>query len=310
MRMLLSLVPMAALISTGCVDFADFGDSHQYKEDFHYSYPLSNGGTLALENTNGSVEISGWEQNTVEVNGTKYASTQHLLDGVKVDTSVSSGSVRIRTTRPFESRGGAGAEYRIRVPRKVLLDTIATTNGPIRVEDLEGNVRLRSTNGSIRTHKVHGEVTAHTTNGNLEALEVDGNTMLETNNGNIQTEMSHGSLEARTTNGSINAAVADAASNWPVRLHSTNGRIELKVRGATIPDVRADTSNSSVTLELPRGANARVKAHTSNSAITSDFEISAQGGTHSKHDLEGSIGSGGPLLDLSSRNGAIKILRF
>src|SRR5271165_2493640 len=261
MRLLLPVLPaaLATLLSTGCVDFADFGDSHQYKEDFHYSYPLSSGGTVALENTNGSVEISGWEQNTVEINGTKYASTKYLLDGVKVDTAVSSGSVRIRTTRPFDTRGGSGVEYRIRVPRKALLDTIATTNGAIRVEDLEGNARLRSTNGAIRTRKVHGEVFAHTTNGNLEAQDVNGNVILETTNGGIQAEMAHGSLEAKTTNGSIHAAVDDATANWPVRLHSTNGRIELKVTGGTIPDVRAETSNSSVSLQLPQGANARVR---------------------------------------------------
>jgi hypothetical protein len=34
------------------------------------------------------------------------------------------------------------------------------------------------------------------------------------------------------------------------------------------------------------------------------------GGTKSKTELEGTIGSGGPTLDLSSSNGSIKILKY
>lgn len=297
------------LTLTSCIDFADMGPSDRYKEDFHYSYPLSTGGTVTLENANGSVEISGWEQDKVEINGTKYASTKDLLDAVKIETSASSGAVRIRTSRPLDWHGNGGARYSIRVPRKALLDSIVTTNGSIRVDDLDGNARLRSTNGTIRAGKIHGELEAHTTNGNVEAMDVDGNSKLRTSNGNIKADASHGTLEAETTNGSIRVALADPSAGWPVRLHSTNGSIEARIRGGKLPDVRAETTNSSLTLYIPRDASARVRAHTSHSSISSDFDLSG-GSERSKTSLEGSIGSGGPILDLSSTNGSIKILKM
>ena len=307
-------VPLTVLAVglTGCIDFADFGDSQRYKEDFHLNFPLASGGTLSIDNSNGSVEIIGWEQNTVDVNGTKFASTKSLLDEVKVDASASSGnSVRIRTVRPMDihGHGNAGAQYRIRVPRKALLDSIVTTNGSIRIEDIDGTARLRSTNGSIRVQKLHGDVEANTTNGGLEMRGVDGNANLRTTNGSIQAEVAHGSFEARTSNGSVNATLTDAAANWPVKAHSTNGHIELRITGAKLPDVRAETSNSSVTLYLPQNASARVRAHTSHSRVTSDFEV-VTSGSLSKTDLEGNIGSGGPVLELSSTNGSIKILKL
>lgn len=305
-----SLLPAALVLGlTGCLDFADFGDSDRYKEDFHYSYPLTPGGTVSVDNSNGSVEISGWEQNTVEINGTKYARSKMLLDEVKIETNASTGSVRIRTIRPVDNHGGSGARYTIHVPHKVLLDTIATTNGSIKVEDVDGNARLKSTNGSIRTHQVHGQVDANTTNGALEAQEQDGNANLHTTNGSIKVEGTHGSLDAITTNGSITASLASPAANWPLKLHSTNGHIDLTLKGSPIPDVRADTSNSSITLHLPENVNARVRAVTSHSSVSSDFDVLVQG-IKGKSELEGTIGSGGPTVDLSSSNGSIKILKY
>ena len=45
-----------------------------------------------------------------------------------------------------------------------------------------------------------------------------------------------------------------------------------------------------------------------NSNITTDFEMRLRGEI-SKHHIEGSIGSGGPLIDLSTSNGSIRILK-
>jgi hypothetical protein len=56
------------------------------------------------------------------------------------------------------------------------------------------------------------------------------------------------------------------------------------------------------------GVNARLSAHTSNSSIETDFEIRAQGEL-SKNRLEGVLGSGGPLIDLNTSNGSIRLVK-
>jgi hypothetical protein len=63
-------------------------------------------------------------------------------------------------------------------------------------------------------------------------------------------------------------------------------------------------------VRMPSSAGAMVRAHTSNSSITSDFDVSVHSGMISKHRLEGKIGAGGPLLDLGTSNGGIKLLRM
>ncbi|MCC6366797.1 MAG: hypothetical protein IT165_25025, partial [Bryobacterales bacterium] len=55
--------------------------------------------------------------------------------------------------------------------------------------------------------------------------------------------------------------------------------------------------------------NARLKASTSNSSINSEFDLTVHGSL-SKNRLDGTIGSGGPLINLSSSNGAIRIQKL
>ncbi len=304
------------LALAGCHEWGDWGPSDRFREDFHYSYTLNPGGTLSIDNFNGAVEISGWDQNTVEVNGTKYASSKEYLDDVKIDVSDTPGVIRIRTIRPSMSSGGYGARYTIRVPKRVMLDEINTSNGLIRVDGIDGTARLRTSNGPVRIERLKGDLNARTSNGGIYLRDYDGNARLQTSNGSIEAEASRGSFEAETSNGKIEATLNDPAANWPVKLHTSNGHIELNIKGAKVPDVRADSSNSSIVVRLPASANARVRASTSrHSSITSDFDTlmslaNDDDRRHRHSDVEGTIGNGGPLIDLSTRNGSIKILKL
>jgi DUF4097 and DUF4098 domain-containing protein YvlB len=198
-----------------------------------------------------------------------------------------------------------GARYSIRVPRKVILDRIVSSNGGIRADGTDGYARLKTSNGSIKAHGHNGEFDAQTSNGSIEATDQTGNATLHTSNGGIRVEMNQGSLDAGTSNGSITARMAKPDSAAPVRLSSSNGHIELTMDA--MRDVHVNTSNSSILVRIPPDANARIRARTSNSSITSDFDVR---GEKSKHTLDGTIGSGGPLVDLSTSNGGIRLLRL
>jgi DUF4097 and DUF4098 domain-containing protein YvlB len=95
----------------------------------------------------------------------------------------------------------------------------------------------------------------------------------------------------------------------PVRLHTSNGSVELSVEDLRNNDVVVSTSNASITVRLPGSVSANVKASTSNASITNEFEDTFKGRS-GKRSLEGTIGAGGPLLDLSTSNGSIKLLRM
>jgi DUF4097 and DUF4098 domain-containing protein YvlB len=267
---------------------------------------LAAGGSLRLDNFNGQVEISGWDKNTVDIDGTKYANTDYRLKEMKIEITPSANSIDIRTLPPLDRHGNAGARYTIHVPRHTELAGIVSTNGTIRVDTIEGSSRLRTSNGSVHATRLVGPLDVQTSNGSIEVSEVTGDTTLHSSNAGIRADVRKGRFDAKTSNGSITVRLMEPDGS-PVRLESSNGHIELTMDA--VREVRASTSNSSITLRLPSSAGANVDAHTSNSSISCDFDISMRG-QFSKHRLEGKIGNGGPLLDLGTSNGSIKILRM
>ncbi len=300
----------AALLLAGCAGFGDFGPGDAYKEDFHSTHPLSPGGAVSIETFNGPIEVMGWEQDSVEVNGTKYASSQSVLDSIKIDVTSTPGSVRIRAIRPLDSHWHMGVRFSVRVPHKALLDRITSSNGQIRIEDVEGTSRVQTSNGAIRLSRLKGAVEARTSNGAIEAQDIDGNAKMHTTNGSIRVELAHGSFEGFTSNGAIHARLNDPSPASPVRAESSNGRIELTVDAKQMPEIRASTSNSSIVLRLPASTNARVRANTSHSPVTSEFDGLHDDGERRHSELHGTLGSGGPLIELSSSNGSIKIVKL
>jgi len=307
-KLLLPILAAALLCLAAC-DFEDFGGFERYRQDFHYAYPLKSGGRLLVETFNGSVEVSGWDQQTVDISGAKYGPTQEAADALKVAIDNSPDSVSIRVTRPLDRRGSMGARFVIKIPRAAYVDRIFTSNGAIRTLDGSGPARLRTSNGEIRVQALHGSLDAQTSNGSIELIDIDGDVKAHSSNGHIRAEGLRGALEAETSNSSIHARLEKVPAGRPVRLETMNGSVELSLPANFDNDIRVSTSNSGITLHMPYQVNAHVIARTSNSSISSDFEIRMQG-EFSKNRMEGAIGNGGPLIDLSTSNGSIRMLKM
>ncbi|MDP9169964.1 MAG: DUF4097 family beta strand repeat-containing protein, partial [Acidobacteriota bacterium] len=300
MRILLAL--SGALLLTGCI-MGDFGSSDRYQTDFHYTFDLAPGGQVSVDNINGSVEISGWDEAKVDVAGTKYASTEQRRDDIKIEAQNSPTELRLRTSQPSSAFGGMGARYTIHVPRSIRVDQITTSNGGIRIHEVASASHLKSSNGSIRVEKVTGDVNARTSNGSIEMEEVRGNLTIRSSNGRIRLDDVEGNCEAETSNNSISVHLQHAPSG-PLRLVTSNGSIDLTLAEPPKSAIRLETRNGGLAIHLPTGTSAHVEAETSNSGISSDFDVMTRSGsTTGKNHLDGDIGSGGPTIDLKTSTG-------
>jgi hypothetical protein len=298
----------AALIGLSACDIEDWGGNFErFQTDFHYNYPLKSDGRVAIESFNGSVEISGWDQSTVDISGVKYGPTQAAADALKIDISDSPEEISVRAVRPSDRRGNLGARFIVKIPRGAHLDRIVTSNGAIRTTDGAGPARLRTSNGSIRVQDLAGSLDAQTSNSGVDLLNIAGDATVHSSNGHVRAEGLRGSLDANTSNGGIDAKIGEAAKS--LRLDTSNGSVDLSLPANFSSDVRVVTSNSSITVRIPREPNAHLVAHTSNSSITSDFDIRMQGNIGKNH-VEGTLGNGGALIDLGTSNGSIRLLRM
>jgi DUF4097 and DUF4098 domain-containing protein YvlB len=305
------VLPLAASLLglAGCdIEDLDIGGSERYTQDFHYSYPLQPGGRLSVDNSNGSVEISGWDQDTVDISGTKYARTPELRDALKIEIDHAADAIHIRTVRPSDRRGNMGAKYIIKVPRRTQLERIASSNGSIHALDVEGPARLKTSNGSVRVENLRGTLDVQTSNGGIEVQNLEGGATLHTTNGRVHAEDIRGSVEADTSNGGIHVRLMKPEAGRPIKLETSNGPIELTMEAFNQNEIHASTSNGGITVHLPDNVGANLSAHASNSSISTEFDV-ATTGTLEKHHLEGKIGAGGPAIELSTSNGSIRLMK-
>jgi DUF4097 and DUF4098 domain-containing protein YvlB len=141
----------------------------------------------------------------------------------------------------------------------------------------------------------------------MEINGYNGQATLKTSNGRIRGTDLRGRIDASTSNGSIDVTITESAAGLPLRFTTSNGSINLTLDKWTNTGLVARTSNSSLNVRLPEGVNAQLQASTSNGSINTEFEITTS--QLSKNRVDGRIGSGGPLIDLATSNGTIRVLR-
>ena len=228
-----------------------------FDEVFQQTYALPPGGSFQLQNVNGSVRVSGWNRNEVEVRAVK-SSRRNPQDLARVQIEVESkaDSVAVTTRYPQDEGVEVSVEYEVRVPHRVQLTRVATVNGAVRVSGVEAIGELRSVNGNIEVFESAGRLNARTTNGNvrleLRNLEPGGPMSVETVNGSVVLELpadAGAELDARSVNGDFRSELPVTlqgslvsrefhgrlgAGGSPLRIRTVNGAIRVVTARPTI----------------------------------------------------------------------------
>ena len=121
-------------------------------------------------------------------------------------------------------------------------------------------------------------------------------------NGAVDVEGLRSDVEARTVNGSVSIRTSGLA-----QASTVNGSITATLGVASLTrDLEFSTVNGGIDVSLPAGVAADLDARTTNGGIHSDFGVLTHG-SQDRHRLRGTIGGGGPDLDLSTVNGRISL---
>lgn len=120
-------------------------------------------------------------------------------------------------------------------------------------------------------------------------------------NGDLLIVGVEGDIDADTVNGTI--VVRDAGGE--IDLETVNGRIELELRSSVTDDVSLSSVNGTVEVYLT--GSAEIRAETVNGRISNDFGIEVRKGKYVGSSMVGSIGGGGPVVELETVNGGIRV---
>jgi hypothetical protein len=137
-----------------------------------------------------------------------------------------------------------------------------------------------------------------TVNGSVAVHDVSGEGSLATVNGNVLLSRAAGMFSARATNGNLTLELL-SLDGGPTPQPGSSRRAR---RSALI----AQTINGSVVLALPAGAGAELEARTQNGDFSSDLPLLAHTSAAGRY-IRGRVGSGGPLLQLRTVNGSIRL---
>src|SRR5207237_9309586 len=119
-------------------------------KEINQTYPLQPGGTFELQNVNGTVDVQGWDRDTIEIHAVKTAKHKESdLELVSIEVDAKPGVVSVATRYPQNEGVEVAVEYTVRVPHCAHVDHLGTVNGTLRVSGGDGVHDLRTVNGNI-----------------------------------------------------------------------------------------------------------------------------------------------------------------
>jgi hypothetical protein len=131
-------------------------------------------------------------------------------------------------------------------------------------------------------------VEATASNGGIAVSDVEGNIRVRTSNGGVHLARVAGDVSGATTNGGLHVELA--GSTWQ------GHQIEL------------NTTNGGIVVSMPQAYSAHLQAETVNGRVQSDFPVTVTGRIRRQY-VDGNIGSGGPLIRLTTVSGGIQLRR-
>jgi hypothetical protein len=248
------VLPLSLVVS-GCLHEGDWGGT-RVTDTTSESRPLAKNGRFSLENTNGRVEVTAWDEASVKIEATKRAGSERALDGLRIEIDGEGDEVRVRTRypRPRFMGGSARVDYVVHVPRTARV-SVENVNGRVEVDGVAAEVEASTVNGSVEIREAAGEVQASAVNGSVEAslasVDPEGRSRLRTTNGSVRLTLpsdANAEIEASTVNGGVGCDF-DLAGERKTR-RKLEGRIGTG--GA-----RFDLGSVNGSVNIDRGLSAR-----------------------------------------------------
>jgi DUF4097 and DUF4098 domain-containing protein YvlB len=169
------------------------------------------------------------------------------------------------------------------------------------ISDVKGRVTLTGDYfGDLNLSKITREVVFKSSRTDMEFSKLDGDLSMES-----------GDLRAHALSGPVRLATRakdihlDEVSG-PIKIENSNGGVELHPVGP-LADIQVDNQKGDVDLVLPATAAFEVNAQTHRGDIESDFSELQVKGEGENHNATGSIGHGGPQLQINNQFGDISI---
>lgn len=254
-------------------------------KDFKKTVAVDNGADFRLETDKGSVRLTSWEGNQVEIvaridppENESDDYQKRAVDGVRIEVLGGGRSLTVRSNFedvPYKdsvlgglnrSKNLPDIHYEIRAPRNLNI-SVNIDRSKLEVQGFKGRVNLEADRTPVTARDIEGDFRLHIDRGKANLSNLRGGL----------------DIDADRTDGQIQFANLNSDS----KIEIDRGEIDLQLTGSQGLNVKTDFSK---------------RTH-----FNSDFSIDTT--TPNKLNFEGTINGGGPRLLIVSDRGTINLKR-
>ena len=265
--------------------------------------PADPGGQVEVSNTSGSVVVTGWARNEVEVTGELGEGAERLefVTGDKV--------TRVKVILPGKSRNVEDTDLILRVPAASRL-AVNTVSADIEVSGVAGAQRLQSVSADIRTQAEAEDVECKSVSGDVSIHGTGKKALvtITTVSGDAAALKVAGEVNANTVSGNLTLGLGQTARS---RVRSTSG--DLTIASVLAQDGRFDVESISgdVRFELHGPVDAEFDVSSFNGEIRNCFGPKAVSTSEYApgRELRFREGQGSGRVRLKTLNGDIDLCR-
>lgn len=319
-------VPIACLGAVAWLALTPRASAQSTEGAFERTLKVAGPVALTIQSGSGRIRVSPGAGDTVRI------SARLRADNSWFSGDASARMREIEKNPPIEQTGNTirvgrfpnedvarhiSISYDVTVPPETTL-TARTGSGSVDVGDLRGTVDAHSGSGGITVGRVAGAVTAstgsgsidvaggtsldaHSGSGSIKATAIGGAVKASTGSGGVRiTQAGKGNVDVSSSSGDVEVIGVDGAA----RVSASSGSIVLEGRPAGPWTV--NSSSGGVTLRIPPDSAFDLDARVSSGRIDSAHPVTMTGRID-KNRVQGKVRGGGPLVEVHTSSGGIRI---
>jgi DUF4097 and DUF4098 domain-containing protein YvlB len=263
--------------------------------------------------------------NVVTVNANTTAAGQH---GVSTDLEI---LIPKKASVDLSTRRGEVA-----VRDRVGAVKVSTAHGDVTLEDVDGNADVTIRSGSLRANRIKGDLLLDGRLDDSNISDVTGSvkmtgdffgstTLAKISKGasfkSSRTDMDMAGLPGEMTLDSGDLHGTNVTGPFrlstrskdihlenisgDVRVENSNGTVEIHPN--PLGNIQVDNRKGDVQLVLPSGASFNINAHARRGEVESDFSQLTVDNSRNEGKVSGTVGKGGPNVEINNEHGTIEI---
>jgi len=208
--------------------------------------------------------------------------------------------VRVPAGKRVELHLAVGHVELLNVDGDIVVDVHAAS---VTASGTKGRLNLDTGSGSVRVSSAAGEIDLDTGSGSTTLQDIVA-TRVTVDAGSGGLEMRNVKADRLMVDIGSGGVRAEGLTTDDLSLDTGSGSVRIEL--VKVPArSEIDTGSGGVTLTLPADANADLDIDTGSGGITSDFPVTAD--SFQRRELRGRIGTGGPLLRISTGSGGVRL---